>query len=155
MTGKFSAILSLIFRSDREPTGQPNVAGDSILVMIRVLHMLVFVCGLTLALPPGWCCYNIFARAKAAAPKACCGCNKCHRGKTPTPAVPKDGNCPCVGRVATPAPSPTVIPTSVTPVVGESLAGIDGPFAASVETISIPSLLSRPASNLLNCCWRC
>src|SRR5207245_10840870 len=126
--------------------------------MARVLQSVVFVCGRTLVLPPGWCCFTHGAPAKVARPTSCCRCPKCHRGKAPaptTPTAPNEGTCPCIGRVATPPPAPKPVQASAVPIVGELLAVLGQPIVESIETIVVQNSTAHPPLNLLNCRWRC
>src|SRR4051794_32505889 len=74
--------------------------------MRRGVRYLALVCGLTFALPPGWCCVP-GGQAKGVAPRpgSCCGCDCCHFEQAA--ANPKPANlpparlpthCPCTDR---------------------------------------------------------
>src|SRR5262249_47326920 len=74
------------------------------------LKALVFACGLTLALPHGWCCMaDAWASppqpaAAATGVRSCCGhCTGPARPEAPPhrPALLPPGKCPCDGREGT------------------------------------------------------
>lgn len=79
-------------------------------MLLRCLRSLMLVCGLTLALPPGWCCLLASQATTTAtiAPRlgsCCCTCPapraqsqpKSEPAKSPSAPLPKD--CPCTDRL--------------------------------------------------------
>ena len=125
--------------------------------MSGLVSLLGLVCGLLLAAPPAWCCYNPLRQAPAPTePDKTCGC--CAKKEAPPPAP----ICP-----ASPAPCPwydhnTVAPTgpekfgaSPALFVSLSLAVLDIPCAGpSALVAAFLPVLSRPL-HLLQCLWLC
>jgi len=132
----------------------------------RTLRFLAVACGLTLALPPGWCC--LFALPSAGKAETCCRGNAgacCCPCAAPRPDTSKPGrpqrpaplrHCPCTDRN-----------TTLLNKVAEKVA-VDGGRAAvpaicdlpreavgAVEDVGPPTSAPPQSVRVLHCLWLC
>jgi hypothetical protein len=123
-------------------------------------YFLTLLCGLTLALPPGWCCIFLPAPAEAEERKPSGTAPDCCSGDTeqpaPAPADKDAPSCPCSER-NTPLPSYQPSPADELPAVIALLpaAGVSVPVPGSIAP---PDLSVRPYFRslcVLQCVWRC
>lgn len=133
----------------------------------RCVRSLMLVCGLTLALPPGWCCLLASQTTATTAPRpgtCCCTCPASGAKEQPpgseppkSPTAPLPKHCPCTDRqtVLTAGVTPEqadggVIPLAIFPVldIRPALAGIVG----RVDSDAHPPPLRL---HVLHCQWLC
>lgn len=122
-------------------------------------HLLAFVCGLTLALPPGWCCAlsQFGLRGTGTPTSGCCqGAGEQQEPATPKAPTPdRSQPCGCVDRNTPPEPGKP------------RLSGVD--FAASSTLAPTPvfspesccvtlprvAIVHSPPFHVLHCVWLC
>lgn len=118
-------------------------------------HLLALVCGLTLALPPGWCCALAQVQVRGA-DTTTSGC--CHGGRPEKPSAPKvpDGSQPCCfDRSTPPAPDgPKVLAADIAPAAVWTLVPAFTPDCGGVTAPPAP-LVHSPPAHVLHCVWLC
>jgi hypothetical protein len=110
-----------------------------------LLRRLMLVCGLSLALPPGWCCMlpalGAFQETEPVAsnPPSCCECCKVPaptKTPAPRPAPLPPGKCPCDDRHSATPDGPKVVGCDLaaatpSPVLDLPPAAVEGCRAVS------------------------
>jgi len=131
----------------------------------RIFTTLVLFCGLTLVLPPGWCCVMVAApccqgkkhREPARETPVCPHC----QSETPSapgddaPVKPKRGPvCCCDKELPTLASRTTPTPQAVAIVTAvEETAAAPSPLSSSTLWLAVHSGL--PPLHILHCLWLC
>lgn len=139
-------------------------------MLSRCVRSLMLVCGLTLALPPGWCCLLASQATPTAttAPRpgsCCCTCPapsakgqpqpKSEPAKSPTAPLPKD--CPCTDRqtVLTAGTSAEQVDGGVMPVAilpALDIRSLEAHVVRRVDSDAHPPPLRL---HVLHCRWLC
>jgi hypothetical protein len=129
----------------------------------RPFRVLALVCGLVLALPPGWCCLLAAPKApvRAAAPTCdgcCCCCRVAHPPADP-PAPPRGPfakGCCCADRNATKPAGPEMIaPCPAPDLLAVPPAAAPAPAHLGPVLVADRPDLHSPPANLLHCVWLC
>jgi hypothetical protein len=120
-----------------------------------LIRLLSLGCGLLLALPPAWCCYNPLPRGPAPAEPAHASC--CHKKEAPKPAPcqPPPVHCPCYDRNTAPPAGPTKITADLSHPVPLALAAADDHRAGPPFDAGPVRLTLSPPLHLLKCLWLC
>jgi hypothetical protein len=133
--------------------------------VLLFMRSLALMCGLILALPPGWCCMlsprasTTGARGEAKQVRSCCGHCK-HSSKATHPSAPSrqplpPGKCPCTDRDAT---SPDAFKILGSDLVLTSSTSVGDAVPCSVS-FGHPIEVHDPPSDssflILHCVWRC
>jgi hypothetical protein len=120
-----------------------------------LVRLLCLACGLLVALPPAWCCYNPLRHSPAPAEPVHASC--CHNTEAPkpAPAQPVPLRCPCYDRNTVAPAGPTKITADLSHPVPLVLAAADDHRAGlSFDAGPVRLTLSRPL-HLLQCLWLC
>lgn len=122
-----------------------------------VSYPLALLCGLILALPPGWCA--AFCRA-ATPPEQAGHCSSCCPAERhePTPAPCRQApplKCCCADIDRTTPPSPEKLPLDLSFAVPLTSLDLEGRSAAGALLEQTGPRAAAPPLHLLHCVWLC